>query len=412
MIKTINIENGPTLYLYSNKRRHSTFFQIVTKFGGMTKDFISNNKEYHIQDGVAHILEHYVVENNQRGNFLNLLGDMQMYTNASTSLFHTDYYFEAIENYLDGIETMLNGIYSVEFNKEKLEKLKEPIYQEIRGKMNSKYYHSSITEMVNLFHGTTFKNIGGSLDEVKNTTIDDIKLCYETFYQPSNQIIFIGGNFNEEETIKFIKEFYKKLNHKKVDFELIKNKEYDSVVKKKEIVEFPTEQDSVKINFKINATEFSNREKLDYDFYLSYFYKMFFLNSSKLYKRLVEEKIITGSIMGNCAFFDDYFVFSVEAYTDYKEKFIDGVLETIKELDDFNEEIFELEKKDTIISFILRDDNIMNMLIPFISNVLEFDYPYMDKISDIENMTYEGFVSAIKKLDFSNYNITIITNKK
>ena len=54
----------------------------------------------------------------------------------------------------------------------------------------------------------------------------------------------------------------------------------------------------------------------------------------------------------------------------------------------------------------------MNMLIPFISNVLEFDYPYMDKISDIENMTYEGFVSAIKKLDFSNYNITIITNKK
>ena len=202
------------------------------------------------------------------------------------------------------------------------------------------------------------------------------------------------------------------MNHKKVDFELIKNKEYDSVVKKKEIVEFPTEQDSVKINFKINATEFSNREKLDYDFYLSYFYKMFFLNSSKLYKRLVEEKIITGSIMGNCAFFDDYFVFSVEAYTDYKEKFIDGVLETIKELDDFNEEIFELEKKDTIISFILRDDNIMNMLIPFISNVLEFDYPYMDKISDIENMTYEGFVSAIKKLDFSNYNITIITNKK
>ena len=64
------LDNGLTIYLYKDDRRHSTLFQFVTLFGGFNKDFIYNNNEYHIQDGVAHILEHYIVECNNNGNFL------------------------------------------------------------------------------------------------------------------------------------------------------------------------------------------------------------------------------------------------------------------------------------------------------------------------------------------------------
>ena len=39
-IETIKLDNGLTIYLYSDKRRHSTLFQHVTLFGGKTKDFI------------------------------------------------------------------------------------------------------------------------------------------------------------------------------------------------------------------------------------------------------------------------------------------------------------------------------------------------------------------------------------
>lgn len=109
-IETIKLDNGLTIYLYSDKRRHSTLFQHITLFGGKTKDFIFEGKEYHIQDGVAHILEHYVVEENARGNFLKLLGEKQMATNASTYYGMTRYYFEAVENVEYGIETMIRGI--------------------------------------------------------------------------------------------------------------------------------------------------------------------------------------------------------------------------------------------------------------------------------------------------------------
>ncbi len=412
MIKTIEINNGPTLYLYKNSKRHSVFFEIVTKFGGMTKDFISNNQEYHLQDGVAHILEHYVVENNDVGNFLEILGDKQMATNASTDNYTTRYYFEAIENYKEGIKTILEGIYSVSFNKDRLEKLKNPIYQEIRGRMNNKFYHANKLEVQNLFHGTTFQTIGGTLDEVKNTTIDDIKICYDTFYQPSNQVIFMGGNFDTKEVIDLIQDFYNKLNHKNKSFSLIDNKEKDSVVKERDFLEFPTEQDFCNISYKINMSKYSNRKRLDYDFYLIFFYQMFFGVTSKLYKELVKEKIITGYISTTSTLFDKYLIISIGTYTDHGDIFINKVMDTINKLDGFNEELFELYKKNFIVSLILREENIMHTLFPFIDNVLYYDYPYMDKISDIENMTYKEFVKSMKDLDFTNYSITEIVDKK
>ena len=411
MIKTITIKNGPTLYLYKDNKRHSVFFEIVTKFGGITKDFISNNKEYHIQDGVAHILEHYVVENNNIGNFLDILGNRQMYTNASTDNYTTRYFFEAVEDYKYGIKTILDGIYSVKFKKEKLEKLKNPIYQEIRSKMNNKFYHANILEVGNLFHSSTFRSVGGTLDEVKNTTINDIKVCYETFYQPSNQVIFIGGNFDTDEVIDLITDFYNKLSFKRVDFSLIEGNEKDSVVKERDVLEFPTEQDFHNISYKINMSKYSNRKRLDYDFYLLFFFQMFFGVTSRLYKELVKDKIITGGISTSSTLFDKFLVISIGTYTDDGDIFINKVMETIKKLDDFNEEVFELYKKNIIVSLILREENIIHTLFPFIDNVLYYDYPYIDKISDIENMTYSEFIKDIKDLDFNNYSITSIINK-
>ncbi len=126
-IETIQLKNGLTVYLYLDKRRHSTFFQLTTNFGGLTKDFVLNDKEYHLHDGIAHILEHYVVECNDDGNFIKELGEKQMNTNASTHYQVTSYYFDAVEDVEYGIRTMLHGIYHVHFDNEKLEKLKNPI---------------------------------------------------------------------------------------------------------------------------------------------------------------------------------------------------------------------------------------------------------------------------------------------
>lgn len=411
-IENIKLDNGLNIYLYNDMRRHSTFFQFTTKCGGTYKDFIFDGKEYHLQDGVAHILEHYIVECNKVGNFLDMLGEKQMSTNASTSPTSTGYYFETVENVLYGIKTMLEGINSVIFDKDKLEKLKNPIYQEIRGKKDNRFYHLNRLRMENLFNNIKYRDVGGLVEDVQNTTIDDIKTLYEAFYHPANQVIFIAGNFNKDEIINEIKKFYDNHKFKKHEVKLIDYNEPIEIKKKEDILYFPTPLEYESITFKIDISKYSPVERLDLDFYLNCFYMLFFGITSPLYKELVDKEIIPEGINCGDIKVGNFLLVSIGAYTRDVKVFRESVLNKIKSLDDFDEEKFELKKKLCITGLVLRDENIFNMILPFINNVIEFDYPYVDKVEDIERTNINTFKEAIKKIDFSNYIVTIIKEKK
>ena len=139
-LETIKLENGLTIYFYQDNKKHSTVFQFITKFGGITKDFIIDGKEVHFQDGLAHILEHFLVECNKYGNFLHILGKKEMDSNAVTSKLYTRYFFNAVENIEYGIKTILRSVYNPVFTEENLEKLKNPIYQELRARKNNRFF--------------------------------------------------------------------------------------------------------------------------------------------------------------------------------------------------------------------------------------------------------------------------------
>ena len=411
-IDTVKLDNGLTIYLYEDNRRHSTFFDLVTLFGGLDKDFILNDKKYHMHDGIAHILEHYLCECSDSGNFIKELGKRQMSTNAYTAYDMTSYYFSAVEDVEFGINTILNGIYNVSFTQEKLDKLKTPIVQEIRGKSDNKFYHHNIMTINNLFNNLEFRTIGGTVDEVLNTTIEEVETCYKAFYQPSNQMIFIAGNFNKDKIIKIIKDFYNNLNLEKNNFKKIEIKEEISVKKKEDTLYFSTPLDYEEISFKIDYSNIDPKDKLDKVFYWDCFCNQFFGLASPLYRDLIEKKVITSRINVHRCEYNDIFVLSIGAYTTDLECFKESVLNVINKLDCFDEEMFNLDKNTAIIDYILREDNIINTIIPLISNVISIKYPYMDEIKDIERLTFDDFKKAIKNIDFSNYIVTIIKDKE
>ena len=411
-IETIKLDNGLTIYLYSDKRRHSTLFQHITLFGGKTKDFIFEGKEYHIQDGVAHILEHYVVEENARGNFLKLLGEKQMATNASTYYGMTRYYFEAVENIEYGIETMIRGIYSPVFSEERLEKIKKPILQEIKGRMGNKFYHSNQMTLNNCFKNIKVRSIGGSLEEVENTTLDDIVTCYKAFYQPSNQFIVVAGSFDKDSVLKTINDIYNDLDLESYDMSLIPSNEENNVQKDFDILEFPTGEEYIEVTYKISLKNFNEKERLKMDFYLHYFFDMYFGMTSNLYRDLVKDKIITTTLSCSNFMIDDFVLVSIGSYSDNISLLERRIKDTCLKLNDFNEEIFEIDKRDSILKIVLRNENLVDTIMPFVSNIVEFNYPYPDSVNDIETFTYDDFVKTIKSLDFSNYTVTNIKNKK
>ena len=411
-IETIKLDNGLTIYLYSDKRRHSTLFQHITLFGGQTKDFIMDGKEYHMQDGVAHILEHYVVEENAKGNFLKLLGEKQMATNASTYYDMTRYYFEAIEDVEFGIETMIRGIYAPVFNEERLEKIKKPILQEIKGRMDNKFYHSEQLKFKSVFNKIKVKSIGGSLEDVSNTTLDDVIACYKAFYQPSNQMIVVAGNFDRDKVLELIKLIYDELKLESHEVCLIPSGEEDNIVKKEDTLEFPTGEEFAEVTYKISLKGMSPEERLKLDFYSHYFNSMFFGMTSALYKELVEDKIITTALGGGKFLMEDYMLLSIHSYSPNVLELVNRIKDAVRKMDSFDEELFEIYKKESILRIVLRSESLVDTIMPFVSNIVEYNYPYPDKVSDIEKFSYDDFVHTMKELDFSNVTVTYIKNKE
>ena len=410
-IQTLTLKNGLTIYLYEDKRKHTTIFQLITRFGGATKDYIIDDKEVHFQDGIAHILEHFLVECNKYGNFLDLLGQKEMNTNAVTSQNCTRYFFETVENVELGIKTMLNCVYSPIFAKENLEKLKEPIYQEIRGKENNRFFHESIEVLKNCFHKINFRSTGGTLEEVKNTTIEEIKLCYEAFYHPKNQFIIIAGNFNKEKIIKVIEKETENINVVNHTVKKINIEEEKSVKQKVGKIIFPTPTPYLEVTFKIPIHHLSNIDKLKLDFYIHYFFDMNLGVSSPLYKKLVTQKIITTGINRSDRKINNYLLLSIGAYTKEKEILKTEILKAIKNII-LDQELFELDKKNTVLDIILREETLSSVVGPLIGNIIDFNYPYPDTVEDIERLNFEEFKNMILSLDFSNYTITTIDNPK
>ena len=155
-----------------------------------------------------------------------------------------------------------------------------------------------------------------------------------------------------------------------------------------------------------------SKEQLKLDFYLGCFYNSFFGMVSPLYQKMVEEKVISNSIHCSETRVGDYLLISIGGYTHNAKVFQEEILTAIQEMDYFDEESFELDKKSSMVRVLLRDENIMNMIMPFVENVITYHYPYLDSVQDIEHLNFEEFTSMIRRLDFSHYTIVTIKEKE
>ena len=51
---------------------------------------------------------------------------------------------------------------------------------------------------------------------------------------------------------------------------------------------------------------------------------------------------------------------------------------------------FDIYKKESILRIVLRNESLVDTIMPFVSNIVEFNYPYPDTVNDIEEYNYEN----------------------
>lgn len=403
-VKLTNLKNGLKLILVRDTDVHSYHFDFYVNFGGLNQEVIIDNKKINIPCGVAHFLEHTLIEKSKYGNLVELFSKKDIKFNGITNYQRTAYYFSTMHNFKGSIKKLLVALHDKKIKNIDISLIKEPIIEELQDKKDEKFFKLSSLIFRNMFSSLPERNVIGTLNDINKIDYDILLLCHDIFYVPSNEVIFISGNFIIDDMIKYIESIYDNLSFKDIKYELPKIEEANKVKVKEDSFKTKTNKDYTKISYKIDISKLTSFEKVKLSFYLSYLIDDNFSNRSNLNLNLLKNNITVYDLDCNDNYVDKYLVFEIGTFTNKKEKFVSIITDKINNLE-FNEDKFLIHKNKTIINFLLRDDTLGAFINPFVDNILTFGYYDYDKISDIEALSFTEYKEMINKLDFSNYTI-------
>ena len=205
---TETLDNGLDVYILPKKGFSKTFVTFTTKYGSIDRTFIPNGKteEVTVPDGIAHFLEHKMFEK-EEGDVFQKFSVLGGSANAFTSFTRTAYLFSATDKVYDNTEVLLDFVQEPYFTEETVEKEKGIINQEITMYDDLPDWRLYFGAIENLYHQHPVKiDIAGTIESIDKITADHLYECYETFYHPSNMVLFIVGAVQPEEMLAFIKE--------------------------------------------------------------------------------------------------------------------------------------------------------------------------------------------------------------
>ena len=229
------LPNGLDVYILPKRGYSKTFVTFTTKYGSIDRTFIPNGKEEKVTvpDGIAHFLEHKMFEK-EDGDVFQKFSVQGASANAFTSSTRTAYLFSATDKLYENTETLLDFVQEPYFTEQTVEKEKGIIAQEITMYDDLPDWRLYFGAIENMYHEHPVKiDIAGTVESIQDITADYLYECYETFYHPSNMVLFVVGAVNPEEMMEFIK----------------KNQDNKTFNDPSEIVrEFPVEPDSAAIS--------------------------------------------------------------------------------------------------------------------------------------------------------------------
>ena len=202
------LENGLKVIVIPKKDTNKKMAIIGTKFGSVDNHFIKpqTKEEIVIPDGVAHFLEHKMFEQANGTNSLDTLTAMGVEANAYTTNDHTAYYFEAVDNFEPAFKELLDYVFNPYYTDENVEKEKGIIAQEIRMYDDDAISKVFLNALECMYEKCPVRlDVAGTVESVNKINKDILYDCYNTFYNPSNMILSVCGDFEPNYIIEFVK---------------------------------------------------------------------------------------------------------------------------------------------------------------------------------------------------------------
>ena len=406
------LNNGLNVYMIPNNKINNVYATYTTAYGSYDSEFIpiGQNEYIKVPDGIAHFLEHKMFEQEDGIDPFTFFSKNGADVNAYTSFFGTTYLFSGVDKFKENLEYLLSYVESPYFTDENVEKEKGIILQELKMHKDNPYRAGEIKIIENSFVINPIRiPVIGTEESIKSITKEDLYSCYETFYNPSNMVLVITGNFDVEEAIQTIKNIEDKRDVRTSNKIISKTyDEPDNVLKEEDTLTLSVGIPKVFIGIKLNIDKLlKHYDKNVLLRYLNIYMNIKFGDVSLLQEDLINKDIINTDIGIDKIYTDKHLLYMIFADTDKIDEFIDEVTKSLKDIN-INEEDFIRKKKIFLASNISISDNIYSLNEKVINEYLLNKEVITDCYQIYDKLNYQELIDIIKSLDFSNISKLII----
>lgn len=396
------LPNGLNVYILPKKGFNKTFATFTTKYGSIDNNFVPLGKEEYVKvpDGIAHFLEHKLFEK-EDGDVFQQFSRQGASANAFTSFTRTAYLFSSTSDVEKNLETLVDFVQDPYFSEKTVEKEKGIIGQEITMYDDNPDWRLYFGLIQNLYQNHPVKiDIAGTIESISHITKDLLYECYNTFYHPSNMLLFIVGPVDPTKFMDQIRDNQLKKVYE--DMPEIKRKFEDEPVhaaQQKQVLEMNVQSSKCLIGMKALHVDQSGAELLKNELTMNVLLDLMFGKSSDNYTQLYNDGLIDETFSYDYTQEQGFGFAMIGGDTENPDKLADqlkNMLFQAKNGTSFSEEQLERAKKKKIGSFLRAVNSpeyIANQFTRYAFNDMNlFDVvPSLEKITlnDVKTMATE-----------------------
>ena len=409
-----NLENGMKVIIIPKHNLDKKYIIWGTHFGSIDNRFImpKTGEEVFIPDGVAHFLEHKMFEQPDGTNSLDTLMALGLDANAYTTNNHTAYLFECTNNFYEGLDELMDYVQHPYFTDENVEKEKGIIGQEIKMYDDEPGWQLYMNALDCMYKNNPIKiDIAGSIESISEITPDVLYKCYNTFYNPSNMIMVVCGDFDPNKLLGEIKN------------RLVKKEEQGEIKRiypEKEMgINKTYKEDKMEVSLPIFAVGYKDDEGMNEEIVKKHIAIEILLNmiigkSSDSYKELYEKGYLISEPDLDYEFAEEYAHVLISGQSKdpniIKEKIEQTVEKYIKE--GLSEEHFNRIKKKIYGDYVAEYNSVGDIARMFLSDSMKKinSFDYIEKYNEVTKEYAENVLKNVFKKE--NLVLSVINCKE
>lgn len=351
------LDNGLKLFIIPKPGFQKTFVTYTTQFGSLDNHFkpIGSQQFVKVPDGVAHFLEHKLFEKEEEDLFT-AFAEENAQANAFTSFDRTSYLFSATSNIESNIKRLLDMVETPYFTEETVNKEKGIIAEEIKMYQEQPGYKLMFNTLRAMYSNHPIRvDIAGSVESINDITKDDLYLCYETFYHPSNMVLFIVGDVNPQNMIDLVEQHEAKRN--KTNQPKIERAEIDEPIEVNQhnvTEQMKLQSPRLMLGFKNQPLKESSEKYVQRDLEMTFFYELIFGEETDFYQNLLNKDLIDETFGYQFVLEPSYSFSIITSATQQPDELKELLLNELKKYRGqlVDQEAFDLLKKQFIGEFI------------------------------------------------------------